>query len=914
MAKINVYQHAFNVGVQDKKHLARVDLERMRLASEQQTNLLALTTGPGFMRPGLEFISATDSDAVCKLKEFVFGATDAALLEFTNLSMRVRNNDVLVTRPAVTAAVTSGTFSASTGWTLTATDGATCTISGGFLNLTAAARGSTASATQTVAVSQQGTEHALRIVIDRGPVTFRCGSSSGGDEYIPETTLATGTHSLSFTPSAANFYIELKSSLRPLKRVDSITVEAAGVMKLPTIWGASDLGLMRTSQSADVVFVACRGKKQQRIERRSPRSWSVVNYVTNDGPFTLDRTRAVKLKPSVTEGNGTLTSDGPFFNSGHVGALFSLSHDGVRRVTGLAANGTYTDPFRVTGVQDSAEPPTYDDRVWTYSVSGTWAGTLRWYRSFDGPDRGFKTHKNALGSGTVDITTNLGTTANEDNDDNAIIWYKIGFDESSYTSGSANITVTYDGGGGSGICRVTSYNSPTSVNIEILSPFYGTGTTSEWREGEWSDNQLYPSAVAFSDGRLIWSAGDRFWASVSDGFDSFDDTVEGDSGPIIRSIATGGVNSAQWLLGLQRLLVGTEGNVCTVKSTSFDEPLTPANNSIKESSSTGAAPVEPVKIDGNGLFVERSGTALMELSFDGTSGDYVVTQLSKLVTEIFQVGVKQIAIQRRPDTRLWVVMDDGLCVCVIYEPLEEVLAFIPVETDGEFESVAVLPSAKQDRVYFAVQRTVNAATVRHVEKMALDSEIKPSTLCKVMDAFKSGTNSPASATINVGTHLIGKTVVVWADGAPMETSPGVRAEYVVDGSGNITVGTPVTDWVTGLPYRMRYKSARLAYGAEGGTAMLQKKKVDQIGVIMTDFVRAGIKYGSRFDDATHPLYPLPIQKDGKTAPAIVLSDVAEEEPFLFPGDWNTDSRVCLEVNSPYTASFLGLTLGITTNG
>src|SRR5690606_6105396 len=124
---------------------------------------------------------------------------------------------------AVTAAVTSGTFAASTGWTLTATDGATCTVSGGYLNLTASARGSVASATQTVAVNEQGTEHALRIVVERGPVTFRCGSASGGDEYIEETILETGTHSLAFTPSTANFYLRFESRNRALKRVDSIT-------------------------------------------------------------------------------------------------------------------------------------------------------------------------------------------------------------------------------------------------------------------------------------------------------------------------------------------------------------------------------------------------------------------------------------------------------------------------------------------------------------------------------------------------------------------------------------------------------------------------------------------------------------------------------------------------------------------
>jgi hypothetical protein len=79
MPRINTYLQAFNVGQQDKKHLPRVDLERMRLAAELQQNLLPLTSGPAFMRPGLQYISTTDSNHICRLKEFVFGATDAAL-------------------------------------------------------------------------------------------------------------------------------------------------------------------------------------------------------------------------------------------------------------------------------------------------------------------------------------------------------------------------------------------------------------------------------------------------------------------------------------------------------------------------------------------------------------------------------------------------------------------------------------------------------------------------------------------------------------------------------------------------------------------------------------------------------------------------------------------------------------------
>lgn len=914
MPRINTYLQHFAVGVQDKKHLPRVDLERMRLAAETQTNLLPLTSGPAFMRPGLEYISTTDSNDVCRVKEFVFGATDAALLEFTDQLMRVKVDDVPVTRPAVTAAITNGDFSSGTGWALTATSGATSTVSGGYLNLTALARGSKASASQTVTVNQIGTEHALRIVVERGPVTLRVGSTSGGDEYINETVLRTGTHSLAFTPTGASFYLLFQSELEQLKRVDSVTIEAAGIMTLPTQWLEADLFKMRFAQSADVVFVACDSYRPQRIERRSTRSWSVVRYQPNNGPFTLGTTRDVKLTPSVAEGNGTLTASAPFFNSDHVGTLFSLFHEGFECSTQLAGGGQYTNPFRVTGVQANE----YTDRNWFYTVSGTWSGTLRWQRSFDGEDEGFKRFRINKDVTTIDITGNVGSTENDDNDSNAIVWYKLGFEEGSYTSGTATITVDYDGGGGSGICRVTAYNSSTSVDIEILQPFHAAKATDNWRECEWSANQIWPSAVTFAEGRLWWSGDDRLWGSVSDGFEDFDDTTEGDSGPISRSIATGGVNDTQWLLALQRLLVGTEGAVSTVKSSSFDEPLTPTNLSIKDSSSTGASSIDPARVDTRGVFVDRSGKALFELSFDGTSSDYNATQMSKLATDLFTSGIKTLAVQRRPDTRIWVINNDGSCVCIVYEPLEEVLAFIPIETDGEFESVAVLPADDQDRVYFVVNRTINGSTVRYIEKMALDTEVKPTTQCKVMDAFESGTNSPASTTIAVGTHLIGESVVVWADGAPLVTlgADGYTTPntYTVNGSGNITVGAAVTNWVAGLPYTARYKSAKLAYGAAGGTAMLQMKKVDEVGIIATDFVRAGVRYGSQFDNAERPLFPPPAMKDFTTATPIVLSDVNDEEAYMFPGEWDSDSRVCLEVASPNTATFISLVLGITTNG
>lgn len=895
MAETNTYLHAFNVGVHDKTALTRVDLERMRLAAEDQTNILCRATGPGFMRPGTQYLTPSAGSAECRLKEFIFGATDAALFEFTNQALRIIVDDVVVTRQAVSSTVINGDFSSSTGWDTTSIGGGVTTITGGKLNLNAVCIEGVSQCQRSVTTASPGVEHALRIVVERGPVVFRCGSTSGGDEYIPETSLPTGVHSLAFTPTGT-YYVKFSSKGRMTRVVDSIQVEGAGQMILPTPWSLSDLSAIRIDQSADVCFATCKGYQQRRIERRGQRSWSVCLYVADDGPFLSNPDPQVRIRNSVLENNGTLTSSAAYFTQGHVGALFRLAHTGQEVEQSLAQEDVYTDAIRVTGVGT--------DREFIVTRLGTWTGTLSLQRSINGPDSGF------VEVGTY--TTNGGTVQN-DTQDNVIYWYRVGFRPGQYTSGQAVISIDYSGGGGFGICRVTSLNSATEVNMEVLTPFKGKNWTRDWRAGEWSDYSGWPSAVALSDGRLWFAGADRIWGSVSDAFASFDEEVDGDSGPISRSIATGGVNDTKWMMSLQRLLAGTEGTVSMVKSTSLDEPITPTNFGIRDSSTTGVAAVDPVKVDTRGIFVERAGNALMELTFDGATANYVASQISKLTTDLFGSGVRSVSVQRRPDTRMWIVLNDGSCVCMVYEADQEVLAFIPVVTDGAFESVAVLPDVIQDRVYFSVKRNIGGVDVRYIEKMAQDSEVRPLTLCKVMDSFKTGVNSPASTTINVGTHLAGKSVVVWADGQPLVTDRGVPASFVVNGSGNITVPSPVSNWVAGLPYRARYKSSRLAYGTGAGTAMLRKKSVDQVGMLLTDFVRQGIKIGAAFDNPNRPLDQMPQMTDNQLQPDIVSSDIRDEDAFTFAGEWNVDSRVCIEINSPFTATLLGLVLTITTN-
>src|SRR5690606_11747798 len=133
-----------------------------------------------------------------------------------------------------------------------------------------------------------------------------------GDEYIPETTLGTGTHSIAFV-ALSDFYIRLQNRRQCASLVDSVSVEAAGVLELPTPWAEANLPYLRHTQSGDVIYVACNGVQQRKIERRSARSWSVVLYEPEDGPFRLENTGPIVLTPSAISGDITLGASKALF-------------------------------------------------------------------------------------------------------------------------------------------------------------------------------------------------------------------------------------------------------------------------------------------------------------------------------------------------------------------------------------------------------------------------------------------------------------------------------------------------------------------------------------------------------------------------------------------------------------------------
>ncbi|OWK18321.1 hypothetical protein AJ88_03840 [Mesorhizobium amorphae CCBAU 01583] len=273
----------------------------------------------------------------------------------------------------------------------------------------------------------------------------------------------------------------------------------------------------------------------------------------------------------------------------------------------------------------------------------------------------------------------------------------------------------------------------------MLDRFNTTEYTDNWQEGIWSDRQGWPGAVAFDKGRLGWSGKSRFIFSVTDDYENFDPDFEGDAGPINRTLGSGPVDAINFMLSLSRPIIGTPGAEFSIKSTSFDEPLTPQNAQAGTPSTQGSrAGVAAVKIDGRGIFAQRSGKRLFELIFDPNTYEYAPRDLTLLCPDLTgSAKVVGMATQRQPDTRAHFWLDDGSVVLLTYEPSEDVTCWSRLTAGGAgfIEGVSVLPGEDEDQVFYRVRRTVSAATVRYLEKMAMESECLGGTMNRMADSF-----------------------------------------------------------------------------------------------------------------------------------------------------------------------------------
>ncbi len=889
MPRVNAPVYSLNGGEVGNEPLARLDLERLQFAGSLYLNMLPRVVGSMTLRPGLEHVADIGLGNV-ELLEYAYTGSSTLIPILSSAGLRVVKDNAFVTREVVGTTIVNGDFSSFSGWTDASIGTATASVSIGRLALYGATQ-SRASARQTISVSGGDIlkEHALRIVVERGPINLRLGSSSGGDDLIAQGTYEDGEHSIAFTPSVSSIYLELFIDQARVAYVATCQVEGGGVMVVPTPWTDGDLAdnIIRYRQNKDVMYVASGFYQQREIQRRGPTSWGVQRYKVDDGPYiTSDGT--IAMTPSVYTGNGFLSSSRSYFDPRMIGRLFRVAQSGQTLQDTFSEAPAEGDPIRVAGVGEA--------RRFSYSVAGTWAGTMVLQVATD----------NGTGSPGA-WTTVLGTSENtageyQDSDDNVIKFFR--WQAANITSGDAVARLSYTGGSGIGVARMNGYISQTVAAVEVLERFVSLTSSFEWDTSLWSDYDGWPSAVETFGGRLFWGQGDFIYGSVPDAYKSFDDAIEGDSAPIVRSIGAGTDRGILWLLGLQRLMAGTDGSEVSVKSSSFDEPLSAGSWFPVESSTQGSASIRAVKCDKDGIFVQSSGTGVFALMTEQGSLDYGAMDLTEMHEEICGGSpIVDLAVQRRPDTVVWFVLANGEVRALTYRPSQKVIAWSRFVTEGLVKRVVATRGAGQDSVYFAVVRN----GTQRLERLANLDDCRGGPWNCLADGFSRFTATAGQTTFSVP-HLNGLGVTVWVEGVAVHDQDNL---YTVTGNNVVipaqTAGKRV---VIGLPYVGRWKSTKLAYGAANGTALFQKKRVAQLGLYLVKTMLDGLRVGKDF--AT--LRRLTTTKDDKPIPAGYLWEDYDADMMSVSSDWDTDSRVCLEQRSPYPFTAASIVMDIKTNG
>jgi hypothetical protein len=350
-----------------------------------------------------------------------------------------------------------------------------------------------------------------------------------------------------------------------------------------------------------------------------------------------------------------------------------------------------------------------------------------------------------------------------------------------------------------GWAKIASFTSATVVAIDIKSTLGGVGAVTTWRLGAWSETTGWPNAVTFYEERLFLgncrSQPQTLWASVSGAYESFapsqaDGTVRSDHA-LNFTIADDRVNAIRWMSAGKTLVIGTVGGEFNVAASSLNEALTPTNITVKRETTNGSADLRAQRIGRAVLYVQRAGRKLYEMAYSFESDAFNAPELSLMARHLTQPGIREITFQQEPWSILWVVRTDGLLLGLTYLREQDVVGWHRHKIGGQqvkVLSATTIAGPTEDELWLAVERRINGATQRSIERMA-------------------GAFLPADADDKADAFFVDAGLTF--DGAKTQTlSPGVGATVIGTSNVEFTAGGALFGaGDVGREIHFRYKDA-----------------------------------------------------------------------------------------------------------
>lgn len=412
----------------------------------------------------------------------------------------------------------------------------------------------------------------------------------------------------------------------------------------------------------------------------------------------------------------------------------------------------------------------------------------------------------------------------------------------------------------------------------------------------------YPGAVSYYEQRRIFAGTNlkpqNIWMTRSATESNLTYSIPTrDDDSIAFRIAARQSNRIRHIVPMSDLILLTDGGVWRVTAVNSDA-ITPTSVSVKQQSTIGANNVQPVVANKTILYAQARGGHLRELAIDRTlysaTSIYASTDASIMAPHLFDnFTLTSMAYVTAPYTQWWGTRSDGQLLCLTYVPEHQVIAWSQHNTLGTFESVAATGEGNEDFLYAIIKRTINARTVRYVER-------KHSRLITVLsDSFfvDSGlqyVGAPASV-ISGFWHLEGQTLSLLVDGA---VHP---ARTVTNGA--ITLDYPCVSTVTGgIPYNADLQTLPLSMQQLEAFGQGKRKNVNKAYLRLAQ--SSGVFAGPAFTKLNE-LKQRTSEPYG-TPPALIN----DELPLDITPSWSADGHICVRQSQPLPVTLVSLTLDV----
>lgn len=234
----------------------------------------------------------------------------------------------------------------------------------------------------------------------------------------------------------------------------------------------------------------------------------------------------------------------------------------------------------------------------------------------------------------------------------------------------------------------------------------------------------YPATVTYYQQRRCFAAPNNapqnVWMTRSGTESNMGYTIPvRDDNRVAFKIAAREASAIRHLLPLSNLVALSASGEWSITSASGGA-ITPSTIDVKQQSYYGASNVMPIIMGNVALYAAARGGHVREMSYSWQAQSYLSTDVSLLAPHLFDYNtLADMALCKGPIPIVWAVSSTGQLLGLTYVADQQVSAWHRHDTGNgdRFESICTITENGEDMLYCVVNRTVNGATKRYIERL-----------------------------------------------------------------------------------------------------------------------------------------------------------------------------------------------------